>query len=352
VENLRPLTLSKRTSVVDISGNFEESLIQFSRHLGTDKMRRSVFDQIYGRGTKAKSKRQIMAALGLLDSKSQQVQNALEELSRHHLISKSENDGSVNDGSRYLYGKEETVRANRAAIVKFADNKGLADRTPTKRRPSPFAPPTVKSITVRELRKRKRLVVLFLTSNPVPEDSLRVDGEVRLVQAAIRGSKFRENVSIEYRPAADVNSILDGLNDLSPQIVHFSGHGNHTGLVTDDGSIVGPSDTDLSYAQLAKALAATDNRPSLLVLNSCWGSKGKNALTPVVPFLISMNTKISDLAASVFAPRFYAAIASGQSIKSAFDQAALAVEMASISESNTPELSSSSGSDPAKIILT
>jgi hypothetical protein len=344
--------VNKRTAVVDISGNFEESLIQFSRHLGTDRTRRAVFDQIYGKGTKAKSKRQIMATLNIPDSKAQQVQNALEELSRHHLISKIENDGSVKDGSRFLYGKEETVRANRDKIKKFADNKTLADRTPTKRRPAISSVSIVRSITDSELKKKKQLVVLFLTSNPVPESSLRVDGEVRKVQEAIRGSKFRGNVRVEYRPAADVNSILDGLNDLSPQIVHFSGHGDQTGLVTDDGSILGASDTSLSYCQLAKALAATDIPPSLLVLNSCWGSKGQKALSPVVQFLVSMNAPISDLAASVFAPRFYAAIASGQSIKSSFDQAALAVEMASISEAHTLELTSASGKDPAKVVLT
>jgi hypothetical protein len=51
-----------------------------------------------------------------------------------------------------------------------------------------------------------------------------------------------------------------------------------------------------------------------------------------------MKTSISDIAAVAFAPRFYAAVASGQPINSAFRQGAVAVERASISEADTPEL--------------
>jgi hypothetical protein len=88
----------------------------------------------------------------------------------------------------------------------------------------------------------------------------------------------------------------------------------------------------------------------VLLLNSCWGSKGENALRKAVNFLISMNAPISDLAAAAFAPRFYAAIASGQSVKASFDQAVLAVEVASISDASTPELYSDQ--DASRVTLT
>jgi hypothetical protein len=343
--------VSKRTSVVNISGDFEETIERLARHLGKEKVRRVLFDTIYGRGSKLRSKKQLMEAAGLRDERSQQAQNALDHLARHHLIVKEPNDGSVRDGSRFMYGKDETVRANRERIVKLANNPALADRTPTKRRQVVTKVISVRKVKVSELRKRKKLVVLFLTANPDAENSLRVDAEVRRVQQAIRGSKFAENVQVEYRPAADLQTILDGLNDLRPQVVHFSGHGTDGGLLTDTGELEEDPSDELSYSLLGKALHATDHPPDVVVLNSCSSSHAKNDVLPKVKFLVSMNVPISDIAAAAFAPQFYAALASGQSVQSAFKQGDVAVEAASISEAATPALHANKA-DASKVVLT
>ena len=54
---------------------------------------------------------------------SQQVQNELDHLAKHHLVVRVDNDGSVKDKSRYLYRKDASVRANRSTIIRFADNR-------------------------------------------------------------------------------------------------------------------------------------------------------------------------------------------------------------------------------------
>lgn len=89
--------MSRRTSVVNISGDHEETLIQLAKHLGTNKIRRKIFYAIYGRGTKARSKKQIMDAAGIPENgtNAQQAQNELDHLAKHHLIVRSDNDGSV-----------------------------------------------------------------------------------------------------------------------------------------------------------------------------------------------------------------------------------------------------------------
>lgn len=104
--------MNARTSIVNISGDHEETVLQLAKHLGTNEIRRSIFSAIYGRGTRPRSKKQLMEAAKITDkgTKSQQVQNALDHLFKHHLVVKTENKGSVIDGSRYLYGKDETVR--------------------------------------------------------------------------------------------------------------------------------------------------------------------------------------------------------------------------------------------------
>jgi hypothetical protein len=54
--------MNARTAVVDWSGNYEENCIQLGRHLGKNKIRRKLFDAIYGRGSKPRSKKQMMTA--------------------------------------------------------------------------------------------------------------------------------------------------------------------------------------------------------------------------------------------------------------------------------------------------
>lgn len=346
--------MSKPTSVLNPAGDYEESIERLSKHLGTAKIRRKVFVEIYGRVKKPRTKKEIMEAAGIpnKENNSQQVQNALEYLSRHHLIEKLQNEGYSKDGSHYVYGKAEFVRANKDKVIRYADNKHASNSMPTKRRPAIKPSASIKKVTKRELKKQKHLTVLYLTANPDPDNPLRVDAEIRKVQEAIRGSKFRENVTIEYRPAADLQSLIDGLNDYRPQIVHFSGHGNEDDILADAGKVGKTTSKTLSFELLARALAATDSPPKIIVLNSCKSSSAKKALLPQAEALVTMKASISDLAASVFATRFYAAIAAGQSVNAAFEQGKLAVEAASINEADTPELHCALGVNPAKIILT
>jgi hypothetical protein len=65
-----------------------------------------------------------------------------------------------------------------------------------------------------------------------------------------------------------------------------------------------------------------------------------------------MRDSISDLAAVAFATKFYAAIAAGQSVKSAFAQGKVAIEQVSLNEAETPELLAAPGVNPARIVLT
>ena len=144
----------------------------------------------------------------------------------------------------------------------------------------------------------------------------------------------------------------EGLNDYRPQIVHFSGHSNARIIAADNRKMSDPGYSDVPYELLAKALNATDHPPKVVVLNSCESSGAKKALLDVVAVLISMRVGISDIAAAAFAPKFYAAIASGQSVQAAFKQGLLAVEATSLGEKDTPELSAKSSVNIGKLVLT
>jgi hypothetical protein len=174
-------------------GNYEESIQRWGRDLGTAKIRRKIFNVIYGYDSRPRSKKQIMEAAAIKDRDAQQAQNEIEHLLGKHLIGRIENDGSVKDGSRYLYIRDEHVRPHKNRIIKIADNRRLRERIPTKRNPvirgALMGKPTI--VTRQALKKRKPLDVLYLTANPNRKNSLRVEAEVRQVQEAVRGSKLR-----------------------------------------------------------------------------------------------------------------------------------------------------------------
>jgi hypothetical protein len=342
--------MSHRTPIVNWAGDYEETCLQLGKHLGTNKIRRKLFNAIYGRTSRPRSKKQMILATGLKASDSQQAQNELDYLWRYGLIARNKNDGSVKDGSRYLYQKDDNVRAHRDRIIRHADNPRDAKKVPTKRRPVFNGTNVI--IRRQALKKRKRLDVLYLTANPDKNSSLRVDVEVRQVQAAVRGSKLRDNIELHYRPAADLDSIIEGLNDHSPKIVHFSGHGYAGGIALDHPKVERVSGRVITFNLLAKALGGVDAPPDVIVLNACESAGARKAFFPPAKAIIVMRNSVSDLAATAFSAKFYAAIAAGQSLKSAFTQGQVAIAAVSIDEAATPELMVAVGVNPAKLVLT
>lgn len=213
--------------------------------------------------------------------------------------------------------------------------------------------------------KPEPLRVLYLTSNPDAVETtiehpdgtvetagvwLRVDQEVRQVKQQIRGSKFRDLITIEHMPAASQSDLINGLNDHRPHVVHFSGHASSYGL--DMENEAGSQDgAEVGFAALARTLGATDTPPSLVVLNACESLEGADDLLTTVPTVIGMSDTIGDAAAVVFAAHFYAAIASAQSVASAVAQAQVAMDAASLDDAHLPEIRTREGVDPSGLVL-
>jgi hypothetical protein len=339
--------MNARTAVVDWSGNYEENCIQLGKHLGKNMIRRELFNVIYGRGSRPRSKKQLMALSGLKAAQSQQAQNQLDHLARFGLILRDKNGDTVSDRSRYVFSKEAHVRAHRQNIVKHADKPALAKRTPTKRNQVVRVLGGIRGA----LRGKKRLDVLYLMANPIRRHALRVDAEVNNVSEEIRRSRFRDNISLHQSPAANLDAIIRGLNDHRPRVVHFSGHGSRDGIATDGGGIKRIKRQFVTFEMLAKAFRATDTPPIVVVLNACNSAGAADKLLEPVKAIVVMQDSISDVGAVAFSTKFYGGIASGQSLKSSFEQGVIAVESISLGEVSTPALFSARGINPAKLKL-
>lgn len=212
--------------------------------------------------------------------------------------------------------------------------------------------PTVRYVEV-DAPEPEPLRVLYLTANPEAVDTttisldgssttrsryLRLDREVREVQQTLRGAKYRDLVTVQQRPAATTDDLIDALNDIRPHLVHFSGHGWTGGLVFDNGDLNNPQNHPVEFDVLAQVLAATSTPPRVLVLNACQTLAGVELLLPAIPVVIAMADTIDDTAAIVFARRFYAAIASAQPVGIALAQARAAMQITTPDDADLPQL--------------
>ena len=85
----------------------------------------------------------------------------------------------------------------------------------------------------------ERITVLFFATNPMNTDRLRLDEEVRSIQEMIRKSEHRDSITFKSHWAVRPLDILQAVNELNPDVIHFSGHGEDTGelvLESNDGS--------------------------------------------------------------------------------------------------------------------
>ena len=247
--------------------------------------------------------------------------------------------------------------ANKAEILRKVAKPELLARTPTKRRPQTqvMALEGMSAAILRRVkdknRSKSRLRVLYLLANPAAQGALRTDAEFRHVLEEVRGSKYRDKIDLIISPAADAKTMLKGINDFRPQVVHFSGHGGAGSIWLDDGKVHKSVGGAMKFNLLAETLAATDSPPRLLVLNACDTLAGAEVLLDAVEVVIAMSDSISDVGAATFAAQFYAAIASAQPTSVALKQGQIAMKAASLADAHLPEIIHRKGIDPKKQVL-
>jgi len=197
-------------------------------------------------------------------------------------------------------------------------------------------------------RLPEKIVVLVLAANPIDESSLRLDEEVRLITTEIRASEFRDVIRLESRWAVRPLDLLQALNELKPSIVHFSGHG------TEDGQLVFQGDNNTVKFVSLHAIVATMQAAEgvqLVFLNACFSAAQAQAVVQHVPAAIGMTDAIDDIAARIFAAKFYSALGFGHSVERAYLQAQAALTLEGMSNEDFSFLVTAPGVDPAQLVL-
>ncbi len=207
---------------------------------------------------------------------------------------------------------------------------------------------------------KKKIVILFLASNPKctyiddngeikEQQKLDLDKEAREIKEAISKSLNRDSIDFQTRWATRVQDLFQAINETSPTIIHFSGHG------TTNGELVFQDNADkpkkVSNEAIAEMIAASSDDIRMLVFNNCFSSIQAETIVDKVEATIGMNTTIGDNSAIIFASQLYSAIGFGQSLDKAYAQAKAMLMLEDTKEQNTPELFVKEGFEAKDIIF-
>jgi len=178
--------------------------------------------------------------------------------------------------------------------------------------------------------------ILILSANPTSTDRLRLDKEIREIEAALERSSSRAQFEVISKLAVRVDDLRRALLDHKPQIVHFSGHGAETGeivLESESGKV-----KMVSASSLARLFNFFKDTVQCVFLNACYSEIQADAIHQNINYVIGMNQAIGDRAAIEFAKGFYDALGAERSIDEAFEIGLISIDLESIPESSTPVL--------------
>lgn len=178
--------------------------------------------------------------------------------------------------------------------------------------------------------------VLLSGSSPNDKVPLAIDDEFDLIEKSVRLGSHRDHLRIVMTRDTEARELVSKMLEENPSVVHFSGHGNETDELffeNDAGESVA-----INAQQLSKMFAGFSGVVRCVVLNACYSTPQAAAIAHHVDCVIGMSDRFSDAAAHAFASNFYKALASGRDVATSFDLGVVNVDLAGISEENTPAL--------------
>nr|WP_228040723.1 CHAT domain-containing protein [Nodosilinea sp. LEGE 07088] len=184
--------------------------------------------------------------------------------------------------------------------------------------------------------------ILILAANPKHTSRLRLDEELRDIEAGLKRSQQRDQFTLTQRLAVRPRDIQRAMLEETPQIVPFSGHGEEAeGLVFEDDIGQAKLVSGAALAELFELFADPASNPDpvhCVVLNGCYSAVQAEAIAEHVPYVVGMTKAIGDRAAIEFAVGFYDALGAGRPVEFAYKLGCAAISMAGKPESATPVL--------------
>ena len=165
--------------------------------------------------------------------------------------------------------------------------------------------------------------ILYVAANPRGTDKLALDRECEALEHELRLTADRDCFEFHSKWVVGVHQLMRALNEISPTILHFSGHGTgNGGTVTTASSqrdvqssggagiVLEANDgaQHVGHRALADMIASVPPVPRLVVLNACHSTDVADSLSEVVDCVVGMDGSIADTAAREFTVGFYRAL--------------------------------------------
>ena len=179
-------------------------------------------------------------------------------------------------------------------------------------------------------------VILFVSADPSDQARLRITEEFREIKEKLQLAQLRDQFKLELpQLAARPEDISQALLDMAPEIVHFSGHGESSGLAFENKT----GQTQLIPPEaLAALFEQFQDQVKCVVLNACYSETQAKAIARHIDYVIGMNQAIGDAAAIAFSVGFYQALGAGRTIAQAYKMGCVQIGLQGIPESLTPVL--------------
>lgn len=200
----------------------------------------------------------------------------------------------------------------------------------------------------------RKVKVLFFAADPLAvlphgrTAALQLGDDVREVRERVEAVTHPSAIEFDWRLAARTEDLVKALRQTRPQVVHFSGHGEIDGLVLTAPGGRGAKLVDGDA--IRRIFEVFSHRVRLVVLSACYSTAQAEAIADVVGCAIGTSGRIDDADAILFDAAFYSAIACGESVQTAFDQASAELELSG-PRGTRPELLSRKGVNPARRFL-
>lgn len=153
------------------------------------------------------------------------------------------------------------------------------------------------------MRKNSRKKILILSANPKNSTPLRLDQEVQEIDEGLTRAKQRDRFELAQKWAVRPRDVQRAILELTPQIVHFSGHGvGEGGLAMEDETGQAKLVSTQAIAGLFELFA---DQIECVLLNACYSEIQATAIAQHIPYVIGMNQAVGDAAAREFAVGFY-----------------------------------------------
>jgi tetratricopeptide (TPR) repeat protein len=172
--------------------------------------------------------------------------------------------------------------------------------------------------------------ILILTANPRGTERLRLGNEVKIIQKELARAENRESFEVVHIPDASEWDLQKAILDHDPYIIHFSGHGDETGLIFEDEGK--PSLVKGEF--LAEVFEPCARHLECVILNACFSENQAFAIAQHINYVVGMRYSILDSAATWFSELFYNAVFTKKSILRAFSSGRAAVNSKKPEESS------------------